>query len=274
MTQTMTSILTTDAVTQEENDYFALTDQLGISRSVAGAARENIARGRVLFLVFSGKMGSGKDTLAPLVLSAMSHTKTTHMYYANALKDEANDMFTTISKHSTPEDATVALSQWHNVPLGQGQVLVASVFDDLRETPTLTSRDRRTSVRTFLQVLGTDVRRSQDTNYWVRKCMLSAVTAAAAGESVFLTDARFPNEITFAQELGALCIRLTISEDTQVSRLLERDGHLPEAAAFTHTSETALDSFNGYNIVNDNDGAVSAAVHAITKQIADSARNM
>src|ERR1035437_8035198 len=75
------------------------------------------ARG-VVFLVVSGKMASGKDTVAPAVMEALgvSATDCAHHYYANALKDEADEMlahmraFAAATTHPTSPGARRALA--------------------------------------------------------------------------------------------------------------------------------------------------------------------
>lgn len=253
----------------DRDEFFATAQSVGLTLPQANSAWTNLTSGTTRFLVLSGKMGSGKDTLAPLVMRAMGTWDAEHLYYASALKDEANAMFATIRQFPTPESAASAMAEKFALPEREAQMLTNMVFDQVHQDRALHSRCRTNEVRAFLQVLGTDVRRQQDENYWVRIGMRDALEKISEGKSVYLTDARFPNEVSFARSLGATAIRLSITDNTQTFRLLERDGVLPEASAFTHPSETALDGYSDYSAVIENDGSIATAVHAIVSFMVD-----
>ena len=197
-------------------------------------------------LVMSGKMGSGKDTLAPLIMNAMGLPNARHVYYADPLKDESNIMFETIRKSENQQDATRSLEQLYSVPSEFSGELVSAVYEDLKDW-SLTSRSRTPGIRKFLQLLGTDVRRTEDPDYWVRKATAQVERLISVGESVFLTDARFPNEVSSMRQLGAWAVRLEISFEEQERRLLARDGAMPSLEALTHPSETGLDGYTGFS---------------------------
>ena len=246
-----------------EERFFDTARKLGADENLVSKAWENVSSGKVLFLVLSGKMGSGKDTVAPVVLVSLGVTDATHLYYASALKDEADRMFEFIKQGNNAQELGAAfdLNDEHS------QILYDAVAEDLWANPELHSRNRSGGIRLFLQVLGTDVRRAVQPDYWVNICMQEAVEQLAAGNNIFLTDARYPNEIEKATDLGAFAVRLELTEDTQEVRLLERDGVLPEKAALDHISENALNDFDGFSLVLDNNGPVAVAVHSITKQL-------
>jgi hypothetical protein len=96
-------------------------------------------------------------------------------------------------------------------------------------------------MRTALQEWGTDLRRAKDSDYWVRKTGEVIDSELRRHVSVFVTDARFPNEIEEIRAKGGLIIRLDVDESTQVARSLVRDGIRPTEEELHHPSETAAD---------------------------------
>lgn len=85
------------------------------------------------------------------------------------------------------------------------------------------------NLRTLLQWWGTDYRRWQDPDYWVKslRCWLHNHVEA----SVVVDDVRFPNEADLIHEMGGLLVRLEPFEGWEPG---------PHAG---HPSETALDSY-------------------------------
>lgn len=86
----------------------------------------------------------------------------------------------------------------------------------------------------LLQWWGTEYRRAQDPNYWVKKCMDSI---PANLDIAMITDVRFPNEADAVKQRGGYNI--------QVQRLRE-DGRpfFSSDRPVDHPSETALDGYN------------------------------
>ena len=246
----------------DRDEFLRVVAELGVEPSVAESALENLLAGRVVFLLASGLMGAGKDTLPPLVLERLGRSDAFHLYYADALKAEADAMFARIRQAGSSGEASAVLVSEFGVPEQFASPLVDVVWADLGDSE-VHARSRTPGVRAFLQLLGSDVRRAQDPDYWVRIAARSAVEQLAAGRDVFVTDARFPNEVVFATALGGFAVRLEVSRATQLERLFARDGVLPEEGAFAHMSETALDSFEGFSLVVDNNGSVEDGVRAI-----------
>ena len=90
--------------------------------------------------------------------------------------------------------------------------------------------------RKLLQLWGTEYRRRQDPDYWVKR-----LEAKLHGlERVVIDDVRFPNEVEMIQRLGGKVIRID----------------RPGPAESTHASEIELDSFDGWDDVIVNDGTL------------------
>ena len=123
-------------------------------------------------------------------------------------------------------------------------------------------------MRRGLQYLGSQVRRAQDPDHWVRRAQREAVVALAGGEAFTFTDVRFPTEVHGLQTLGARVVRLSITRATQLERLRLRDGLAADPDALYHDTETALEGFDGFDEVLDNERPLDEVV----AQVLDVAR--
>ena len=236
---------------------------VGIPASVLAEAKANVASLRAVFIVLAGPMGSGKDTIAPLVMTELGQPGSLHLYYADALKEEVDTMLDRLRTACDARNAASRLQDDFGVPPGHARQLAAAVHDELAADPSLHARSRTSGIREFLQVLGTDVRRAADPDYWVRTALSRAAESLAEGRSVYVTDARFPNEIDAAVELGAFAVRLEVTPATQEARLAARDGQPAAAGTLAHPSESALDGYTGYSCIVGNDGPAGETVNAI-----------
>lgn len=232
-------------------------------------AMARVASGEVEFVVLSGKMASGKDSVAPAWLDRHGFRDRTHHYYALPLKAETDAIIGTIRETIDGSligtgEAAARVAALHNMRLDQAAVLVDVLAPLILADPGLHSRKRPNGMRKALQFHGTDVRRAQDPDYWVRLALAPAIRSLANGQSVFLTDARFPNEIDAAAQLHATGIRLDISRETQAARLAARDGNTaPDPELFFHESETALDDYQGFTVRVDNNGTLAECLNLI-----------
>lgn len=86
--------------------------------------------------------------------------------------------------------------------------------------------------RSLLQWWGTDYRRGQDPDYWIKR--LRRVLDAHTPDVAIITDVRFPNETAAIKEWGGTLVK--------VSRMSPPDVVVPP-----HESETALDAFDGWD---------------------------
>lgn len=93
------------------------------------------------------------------------------------------------------------------------------------------------TVREVLQFVGTELFRNQlDPDIWLNSVFLKPW---AEDDIVIIADARFPNEAALGREHGLL---INIQRDTGI----ENDGHV---------SENALDDYDGYHHVIQNNGS-------------------
>jgi len=96
--------------------------------------------------------------------------------------------------------------------------------------------------RLLLQWWGGEYRRGADQDYWIKK--VAQRIADENPEISLLADVRYPNEIAFCQKYG---------EAIKINRPC-----LPQLAemAKNHSSETSLDSFDGWDDVIKNDSSL------------------
>ena len=248
-------------LTQHEIINSALS--FGVDEETATIASERIIKREIYLLGFSGKLASGKDSVAQGVVSALKIEPVVHMSFAQPLKDEVDKAILLIRDKSV-DQARKILS-----------VNDSSVFDEfanllseaLIETPEATSRTRTAGMRRVLQFWGTEVRRAEKDDYWVSKAIANALKFAADGKNLFYTDGRFPNEITGPQSVGFIVIRLEVSPEVQAERLASRDGLIPDPLTLSHPSETALEGYEGFDLVTDNEGKFEDTVEVVSNWI-------
>jgi chloramphenicol 3-O-phosphotransferase len=245
--------------TFDSADYIDYARTCSIPYDIAHAAAERMRTDPPVLLACSGKLVAGKDTIPPAVYQALDRPmgNVVHLYYAAAVKDDLDVMLEALR-----DDRDDDLGRF-GIDRAKAEHLADLLLDELAADPAVTARTRTPGIRAALQFFGTDVRRAQDDDYWVKRALAPAVVAVSEGRDVYFSDIRFPNEVLGAQRLGFHVVRLEVTAETQRRRLLERDNLEPDPASITHPSETALDSFDGFDQVLDNNGALSHSVERI-----------
>jgi hypothetical protein len=236
----------------------------GIDASRLQAAREQLRSSRVWGIAISGKLASGKDTVAALVMDALDADRREHLSWATPLKDELDVVIDALRQAEDPSSAVQAVCAL-GLNTAQAQTLVSELWNESKQG--VDARSRTPRIRWGLQYLGTDVRRAEDPDYWVRRAAANAVESVCEGRSVFFTDCRFPNEVEAARAIGLYTVRLEITAEMQESRLRGRDGLMFDPAAAAHPSETALDGYPGFDLVVDNNGLPVEAVSVIVAAV-------
>lgn len=108
------------------------------------------------------------------------------------------------------------------------------------------------TVREILQRWGTDYRRAQDPDYWVKQMR---AFASSRPEPLVIDDVRFPNEAELVHELGGLLVRIE-----------PFDGWQPGPFA-NHESETALDAYERFHLlIWPSLGAVQEAADIVLRE--------
>lgn len=256
----------------------SVLDSLQIDPVALQRSLTNIASGATTMLAVSGKQGSGKDTVAPIVLTALGDNDAAHLSFATPLKSECDaiiallryrfgpDTFKVIDNRVTARAAD-SISEQFAIPADQAYTLIEDLISAVRFDEHLNARTRTPLMRFVLQYLGTNIRRAQDENYWVVRALRPAVETTARGQSVYFTDARFPNEIATPQQIGCLGVRLDVSEEIQRQRLMARDGLIPDEASLRHESEIALDDYEHFDVRVLNEKPLAEVVEEIVAAI-------
>ncbi len=219
-----------------------------LSKGLCAMAAAQLNSGMAMVIVISGRLGSGKDTVAPLVLQKLGRNNAVHEYFAKPLKDEITEIIQIAQRAKTRKEAISASVERLQAPEEQVSLVVERLWNDVKTGEVENSHKRTLSTRFALQFWGTEVRRHQDENYWIKKAIASTVKEVSEGRNVYITDARFENEIDALTELGATTVRLTVSEKIQRERIFSRDGLEITEEAKNHISESALDSYEDNNM--------------------------
>lgn len=193
-------------------------------------------------IVISGKMGFGKDYVGNLIKNKYSNIE--KISFADALKEEVECIINLIKNNSSLESIAKKMNVTKDEVLPIYRAMVQ--FDNINE---LSVKNKNSTIRFMLQYWGTDVRRNNNENYWVQKTVDKILKINKAEKVALITDGRFINEIKGVADLGGITIRLEISKEKQIENLLNRDGVLPNEAAFSHPSETSYLEYNDFNLI-------------------------
>jgi hypothetical protein len=232
----------------------------------------NLKDGKVAWLVVSGKMTSGKDTIAPL-LAPLLPGKVYLPRYGNLMRAELDPILDIMRQNegSTKEQLVDLLYPEANLTEPRLRELIGVLGPELLESDfTLTAHSRTVGVRYVLQQLGDTWRCENDRGYWARRAVVDAVQALAAGESVITTGGRFAPDVELPAERGAVILRLDVTRETQLARLTDRDGLAPSPEvllALDHSGEVALDDWKGFHVRVDNDGTLAEVLIKLEKLV-------
>lgn len=245
-----------------------------IDPSVRDEGLRRINSGEVAVLGFSGKKGSGKDTISQAVAEQFKrHGEKGDLEYpfdkvltneivehpfAFALKQETTgviDAMDSILKAGIDvSEMTRRVSKLYNIE----EKDVADIYSTIR-TKINTGAvvipngwNRTEEVWQILRFLGTEVRQAQDPYYWVKQTFDSIVKNACEGKNTFINDVRFNNEIEPLILLGGFVTRVDVTPEAQLGRLKNRDDVVPTAEALKHRSEVELDYFTKFHYRFDN----------------------
>lgn len=198
-----------------------------------------------VFIAVSGKMFSGKDSLADAIAARLRELgrQVVRLTYSDVICAEAQPGVEVMRRlgHAIPrgelaDEVASAVSITHE----QAVEFIEAVESDLAD-PEFTIRSRTPGSRFILQRLGSTWRPD---GYWARKVIERCASDVADGKDVVLVGVRLPAETVSSKAAGAAIIRLDVSRPVQIARSLERDGHEPKPEALDHPGETATDGFD------------------------------
>ena len=213
----------------------------------------------------SGKIGSGKNYLSEQLIKELHKLgySTTEASFASSLRNELNRIIQTIKVDSiddVPKGQIIEhIETIHKMSNEEASSLYNLMVEDVINIDGLNAHSRTESIRRALQHLGTDIRRKNDSEYWVREFHRTVPDS----DFVLVTDVRFPNEADSVVEHDGLMLRLDISPDVILKRIQSRDGLKYSDDALTHPSETALDGYDKFDYILKDGYTVSEVVNFI-----------
>jgi hypothetical protein len=179
-----------------------------------------------MIISVSGKIGSGKDTVANLIMQLTPTKNWKIKKFAGKLKQVATLI------------TAIPIEKWEDQEFKQSQL----------------GPEWNMTVRDFLQKLGTEaVRDGLHSNAWVNALFADyKIQTVYEGEwdywekqvepNWIITDTRFPNEIEAIQNRNGILIKVIRDSGNTVGT--------------GHSSETALDNFTQWNYVIENNGTI------------------
>jgi uridine kinase len=171
-----------------------------------------------MILGFTGKAGSGKSTACAHLLFKSDRPRV-KVNFKDALVAE-------IKKNFAPLLDTIAGMEGMFRLMNNGEYKVDQLFVD---KPPL--------MRKLLQCYGTEVRRGDDPDYWIKKWKSKV---AYTKEDVLVDDVRFLNEAEAVRDMGGVIIRIIRKDITDTG---------------SHQSEQEMDQIQpDYTIVAEKDG--------------------
>lgn len=223
----------------------------------------------------SGKMGSGKDTVASLLAERFSQSggRVVIRSFADSLKEEVARTVADALMSQSDQDFCDSVTSWSGTSSTQAQELlkvlhplVDSLIEQRVEPNKVTAEllyknhADKPLVREVLKFWGNDVRRAQSPDYWVDMAAVYTEEQRGVGVSCVIPDVRRKNEAGFIKDAGGLLVRLNVSEEEQRRRLLRRDNKLSDRSAFNHVTETDLDDYDRFDLILDTDSMSPEAV--------------
>jgi hypothetical protein len=226
---------------------------------VDASTGEKALQSAVPRMVVSGRLASGKDTVAEAAMTALGCTDAVRVSFATPLRREVDELIDALRQHG-PQNAQELVALTGGVPFEKAAKTAELLCAALAGDPTIHSYVRTREIRLALQEWGTEVRRASDSDYWVKQAMHEVIEHLAAGTPVYVTDARFINEVEPAKSLGFLAVRLEVELEVRAARLHARDGLSIDPAAENHPSEKELETYRGFHLWIDNSGPLDASV--------------
>lgn len=184
-------------------------------------------------IAFSGKKGSGKDTMGRYFSKAFPNS--VQISFAGELKRESQAFIDELRSGNLekPEDMPI------------------KVFNKIKDIALSTGHEEVTShskeMTTVLQLYGTDYRRFNNPNYWVDK--VEGVLKENPNTIYYITDGRFLNELEMLYDNNCFIVKLEVDEEEQLDRLAFRDGERPDEEQMKHISENEFENFKHFDFV-------------------------
>ena len=191
---------------------------------------ESVERKQIL-IGLSAKIACGKDVFADIAVEEFGFIK---LPFAKALKDEVAEF---LNDFNIPFNAR---NLWGSQSDKEEVIRFPQLFDFsalVDAYPFLERKCRDLTFRQLLQLWGTEYRRSEDHNYWVKKTL----DLAGNYDKVVISDVRFENEADAIIEAGGEVIRINRSTNFNSD----------------HPSEISLDNYNRFYLTINNEDTLN-----------------
>lgn len=223
---------------------------------------------RACLVGISGKMGSGKDTVASFLSERISRggNKVVIRSLADGLKDEVSRIVADSLSSQSEQKFCELVSSWSGIIDSQVEELLKVLYpltesftsqgirpDEVTAGLLYRNPSDKPLVREVLKFWGNDIRRAQNPDYWVDLASRYTNKQMSSGVSCIVPDVRRQNEAGFIKDAVGLLVRLNVSKEEQRRRLLSRDNKLSDRSAFTHITETDLDDYDRFDLILDTD---------------------
>jgi hypothetical protein len=217
-------------------------------------------------ILVSGKMQSGKDTLAEFLMKDFQKLNMSVCvdFFAKDLKEWCKEDFQPIAKYLNgyTKKLKSLITVFYDLNFNDKGHLknIINQIDQLKIKDENFFEHKTEITRLLLQIYGTDIFRSRvDTNWWAKR--VKDRCKHMTDDVVIVKDVRFPNEIEiFFEELNQ-------SEFKIIPIRVERSSRKTVNAS--HETEIALDNWSQWEYVVDNDGALNDLQNASKTIIED-----
>lgn len=200
-------------------------------------------------IALSGKMGSGKDTIANIIDEILREygKKTQKIAFADELKNEVDSIINSIQNKNTNE-FLISLSP-------EDLSYIKSLVNNLEKGYSFKTHKKNEYSRKLLQFWGTDIRRKQNNNYWIEKLNDKIKEASSNNMISIVTDVRFPNEAKSIK--NGVLFYINVSDEVRLKRLIKRDNVLPNSDCFKHKSEPEIKDFEDIDLIINNNETIN-----------------
>lgn len=190
-----------------------------------------------MIIAFCGKMGSGKDTFGEAFKKIYPNAK--RMAFAEPLREELSSFLFCLKKDFNDLETIFNISS-------EDLNNLIEIIGGIENLKNINIKHKDNKVRKLLQYWG-NMRRGQNKNYWV-DAMRNNIDI---NEDIYITDARFVNEMKMIKDIDGELILLTADEEERKRRILRRDGIVPTSEALNHISEKETDIYKDYDYIVD-----------------------
>lgn len=229
-------------------------------------------------LAFSGKIASGKNTIAETHSKQNNQEKTIEYAFGIPLKKEVQEIIDFVRKNEKNKinyyydvektDKTYnEMAQKINCTKQELTTIIQILRKTIIENPEISVKTKTKEIREALQYWG-NIRRTKNQNYWIDKTIKEGKELLNQSNNtiLYIIDCRYKNEAEALKKENAIIIRLEVSPEEQEKRILKRDKTRLTKENKQHLSETDLDNYQDFDIIINTD-------HKTTKEIVDEINN-